>query len=262
MKKIIGFITVIGWISSASAASAHEADAVQGTSPWVWLAWVGGMTVIAGWISYLFLGQKKNRPGDGMKAKEVRQFKEKIEAMQKKLFLISVIVTFLTLIVGFVAAKEKFGGAKWQDLKKDSPIQVETFEPQGTDHLKSPNDSHIAYNSQPPTSGPHYEKAANYGFYSETIPPEVLVHNLEHGDIVIYYRSGLSDETMGHLKALSQVTKEGSGVLVVPGEKMEEEVIVTAWTKMLKFKAFDEDKLETFMSQFLFQGPEKLPPLR
>ena len=35
-----------------------------------------------------------------------------------------------------------------------------------------------AYNSNPPTSGPHYDTPAAWGFYDKELPDEQLVHNL------------------------------------------------------------------------------------
>ena len=42
-------------------------------------------------------------------------------------------------------------------------------------------------NSSPPTSGPHWRHAADPGFYGTELPDEELVHNLEHGQIVVSY---------------------------------------------------------------------------
>ncbi len=47
--------------------------------------------------------------------------------------------------------------------------------------------SPIAYNSTPPTSGPHYETLAAWGVH-RPIRYEHLVHNLEDGGVVIYYQ--------------------------------------------------------------------------
>lgn len=41
------------------------------------------------------------------------------------------------------------------------------------------------YSSRPATSGPHWGAPARWGAYSAQLPDERLVHNLEHGGIVI-----------------------------------------------------------------------------
>src|SRR3989344_5078 len=47
--------------------------------------------------------------------------------------------------------------------------------------------SHEAYNSNPPTSGPHYEQPSRWGVSQAELPDEQLIHNLEHGGIWISY---------------------------------------------------------------------------
>ena len=56
------------------------------------------------------------------------------------------------------------------------------------------------FNSDPPTSGRHYANTYNAGFYEETDPeaqaqyPEgYLVHNLEHGYVILWYNCDLLD---------------------------------------------------------------------
>src|SRR5581483_2784265 len=65
---------------------------------------------------------------------------------------------------------------------------------QGQEHIAR-NAAHVAYNSIPPTSGPHYNDAGAptpWGIYQDPIQNEVQVHNLEHGGIVIQYSCGAS----------------------------------------------------------------------
>ena len=58
------------------------------------------------------------------------------------------------------------------------------------------------YDSDPPTSGPHFGSSLPANFYEEsdraTLPqnPEgYLVHNLEHGHVILWYNCDLLDET-------------------------------------------------------------------
>ena len=53
-------------------------------------------------------------------------------------------------------------------------------------HLQSP-DAKVKYNSFPPSSGPHYQQPAPWGIYTDPVKQTILVHNLEHGGIVIQY---------------------------------------------------------------------------
>jgi hypothetical protein len=145
-----------------------------------------------------------------------------------------------------------------EKLKSNIDIDVQTFESEGRDHIDH-NAPVPSYNTFPPTSGPHSPNTVKYGYYEEALPFQLLVHNLEHGDIVIYYQPSLPEETKGHLRYLSKFTEESSGVIVVPNEKIEGEVVATAWTKKMTMSHFNEEKLGKFIYEFIFEGPEKLP---
>ena len=46
------------------------------------------------------------------------------------------------------------------------------------------------YSSTPPTSGCHLDSPADWGPYTSPQNPVQLIHNLEHGGIVIWYQPG------------------------------------------------------------------------
>ena len=50
-----------------------------------------------------------------------------------------------------------------------------------------PEGRQVAYSTTPPTSGDHWDWWARCGFYPEGMPDERIVHNLEHGNIVVSY---------------------------------------------------------------------------
>ena len=50
-----------------------------------------------------------------------------------------------------------------------------------------PDGQRATYNSTPPTSGDHWDWWAQCGFYPNGLPDERIVHNLEHGNIVVSY---------------------------------------------------------------------------
>ena len=72
-------------------------------------------------------------------------------------------------------------------------------------HEIMPTRNHVAegipvtYNSIPPTSGDHWPMWSRCGFYPVRIPDERLVHNLEHGNIVVSFNLTTSEE-VGRLR--------------------------------------------------------------
>jgi hypothetical protein len=51
-----------------------------------------------------------------------------------------------------------------------------------------PHFAPVAYNSNPPSSGPHYTTWANYQEYADPVDDRYLVHSLEHGAVLFLYK--------------------------------------------------------------------------
>lgn len=67
-------------------------------------------------------------------------------------------------------------------------LQAKSIPDLGSKHL--PDLSGITYNSNPPTSGPHFEVWAKRGIYPYVVSDGYLIHSLEHGYVVISYNCG------------------------------------------------------------------------
>ena len=78
----------------------------------------------------------------------------------------------------------------------------QAFADQGREHIAI-GASHLHYNSNPPTSGPHYLQPAPWGIYQHELPDEALVHNLEHGGIWISYNN-IDQATKQEIEALAK----------------------------------------------------------
>ena len=59
------------------------------------------------------------------------------------------------------------------------------------------------YDSNPPTSGAHNPRPANWGIYGAVLPDDTVVHNLEHGGIWISYRDK-DPETIRQLEDIAR----------------------------------------------------------
>ena len=86
-------------------------------------------------------------------------------------------------------------------------------------------DTKVKWNSNPPTSGPHYGQWAVWNFYDSPVPLTMSTHNLEHGGIVIHYgpRIPQSDRKLTNFYERSQ--RDDRGALPSAGNK----VIASAW---------------------------------
>lgn len=127
---------------------------------------------------------------------------------------------------------------------------------QGREHIL-PGAFHPPYNSNPPTSGWHFPQPASWGYYDDTLPDELLVHNLEHGGIWISYQRADDTEVIKQLVALTQ--RYRSKVIVTLRPKNESRLSVTAWTHVMQLDHYDQAAIVSFIRRFKDQGPELVP---
>ena len=122
------------------------------------------------------------------------------------------------------------------------------------------------YSSLPATSGPHWGSPAAWGVYSTPMNESQVIHNLEHGGIVIWYDpAALDDAQVSELTSYveSQVASGIGGrfkFIASPwgaSEPLDAAVAVTAWRHLLKLDAFDMSAIRTFAdANYLRYAPE------
>lgn len=130
---------------------------------------------------------------------------------------------------------------------------VETFPDQGQSHLNA-NDPVPEYNSDPPTSGPHAGSPSACGIYRDAPPDINLVHDLEHGVIVVYYNPETAADFRDDLENFAR--DAGTHVIVTPREGMENPITLTAWTHLLRLDGYDRPAIDGFYGEFAQRGPE------
>ncbi len=136
------------------------------------------------------------------------------------------------------------------------PPVGDVYEIQGREHIPE-GSAHDPYNSNVPTSGPHYAKEADWGVYDQELPDEQLVHNLEHGGIWISYTK-LSDDERRQLTALAKAYPQT--VIMTPRAKNENRIVLASWGRLMKFDRIDEQKIRDFIRSNKNHSPEPLVP--
>jgi hypothetical protein len=122
------------------------------------------------------------------------------------------------------------------------------------------------YSSVPAASGPHWppDAVANWGVYSTPQPETQLIHNLEHGGIVIWYRDDLPQEQVDELASYveAQVSQGVAGrfkfILSPWGGSAEigAPIVVTAWRYLLELDELDTAAIDEFAREHYGQSPE------
>lgn len=113
------------------------------------------------------------------------------------------------------------------------------------------------YNSDPPTSGVHHPVPAVWGSYADEIPKLTLVHNLEHGGVVVQYGRSIAPDVRAQIE--DWYREDPNGIVVASLPELEGQVIATAWTWRMTCAGFDEGALSQFRDEHRAQGPERFP---
>ena len=190
----------------------------------------------------------------------------------------------LWLIVGAVAALVLVGAAaaffltRGDDSLSESVAQAmeaagctyKTYPglPAGV-HISNPNATPKEWNSFPPTSGPHYGQWVIWGEYDQPVRLAQSVHNLEHGGIVMFYGSGVSQDEITKLRSFYR--EDATAMLLAPLPRLGNKIALSAWYSsdpasgesqgiLAECTGFNEDAFRTFRDTYRFKGPERIPP--
>lgn len=135
--------------------------------------------------------------------------------------------------------------------------RVTQHESEGRQHVSG----RVEYKTNPPNSGSHSEFAAQDGAYPEAPAMEELVHALEHGRVIFWFRPNASDRLKGQLKSLFD--EDNYHVLLAPNTRnMPAEVAASSWTRTITCERVNErtwDALRLFRDRYRDQAPEQVP---
>ncbi len=116
-----------------------------------------------------------------------------------------------------------------------------------------------AYNSDPPTSGPHNKSVPGFRVYTEPITKELQIHGLEDGGVAINYIPGTDSTTIERLASLVESYNARGGpkshVLLAPyPEKFrdsEAKIALTAWRRIDYLDTYDEERIRRFIDEYV-----------
>jgi hypothetical protein len=156
------------------------------------------------------------------------------------------------------------------DLDAGCPAETDTVPLLPAVHV--PIGSAIEWDSNPPSSGPHYPIWAAYTSYSSPVPRGYYVHDLEHGAIVFLYNcpdDGGCPDVVAALTAASDAIPDdplcsaaNQGVrvrtVITPDPLLDVPVAAAAWGFTYKAQCADLPTLIQFATSHYGQGPETL----
>jgi uncharacterized protein DUF3105 len=206
-------------------------------------------------------------------AEERRKAELRRAARRRNLLTVGIAVLVAVAIAALVISERRAENAPIGVSESEARCgDVREFEATSREHIPE-GSQHEPYNSSPPTNGPHYANAAQAGFYPSALPPEQLVHNLEHGQIVIWYAPDAPDEVKEDVEAL--VRDQPIATVASPFEgDLEGNFALTAWLSaeeagdggrdgagvMQTCEQVSEDVVDEFRRNFQGRSPEPQTP--
>ena len=159
------------------------------------------------------------------------------------------------------------GDAKGALESADCTVQTVPAERSGN-HVQEPP-KRSEYNTWPPTNGPHFPAQAPFDVYDEPVEQYRLVHNLEHGGVVIQYGRQIPRDQVDEL--LAWYRDDPNGKVIAPMPALGNRIALAAWTANLsptgevenargvlaRCPRFDGGAFDAFMSAYAFKGPER-----
>ena len=165
-----------------------------------------------------------------------------------------IILVTLIIVFGGVYLSNKKGVENNEKLGKI--MMGEKIPDMGAIHVKE-NEPHQEYNSNPPTSGPHWAGVAGAGIKDEIVPDELILHSMEHGAVVVWYREDLEQSDIDKIKVAFQ---NASGKKIMLARKdLDVPVALTSWNYLLKLENIDTEKIKEFIETNNDRAPEKAP---
>lgn len=199
-----------------------------------------------------------------MNKEKVSQRKKQVQEKQRKAtvrrnMLLGASTLAAVLVVAFLVFNA------FQTIGEPVPVSMERLA-----HI--PEGSALPqYLTNPPTGGKHYPSTFPAKFYEESElaglpanPAGYLVHNLEHGYVIIWYNcQNLDAPACIELKTkikdvMAQVN--GTKVIAFPWTDMPENVVLTSWNRIDRMDHFSPSEALKFIKQYRNKSPEPGTP--
>lgn len=118
---------------------------------------------------------------------------------------------------------------------------VQTWDDVTANHVSGAVD----YEMAPPAGGDHAAVWLNCGVYTEPVPDENAVHDLEHGTVWITYDPSLPEDDVAALA--EQLPQNG---ILSPYDGLPAPVVVTVWGAQLALTGADDPRLPLFVEEY------------
>jgi hypothetical protein len=128
------------------------------------------------------------------------------------------------------------------------------------------------WSTDPPSGGAHYPAWAVWGFYTSPVNPRQVVHNEEHGGVIIWYGPKVPKSTVAQLQAFYNQAPDG--MFGTPYPSLGNKIALTAWSgdptryyqnhyygmgHIAICPSFVQKAFAAFRTAYVGKGPEGIP---
>ena len=132
---------------------------------------------------------------------------------------------------------------------------VKEFPEAGRKHIEA-SQQPSNWNSTPPTSGDHLASPIRAGVYDGEQDERAIVHNLEHGYVVIQYK-GIPEDQVNQLREFVR-DRSGAKLVLAPWSGLERDgVALTAWRNLETLQRVNLVVVRAFVNDYLVPGGAK-----
>jgi hypothetical protein len=199
-------------------------------------------------------------------------------ARRKRLAAIGVVVALLVGATGAFAygwvsdrleerqliaeAEERLGDFGCSEIEEEAILPSQHL---ASEELAA-NPPDVLYPRRPATSGRHLAGVVQTGVYDKVIDERLLVHNLEHGYVHVYYDEDAPEDQVAELQAFAQEQIDSGRyekLIVAPWKaELEDDAnfALTAWGARQHCRDFDEGVALAFLREYHYlagNAPER-----
>ena len=127
------------------------------------------------------------------------------------------------------------------------------------------------WSTSPPSGGAHYPAWGVWGFYTSTVNPRQVVHNEEHGGVIMWWGPKVPASQVAQLQSFYNASP--NGMFGTPYAGLGDKIALTAWTgdpstyykssfgmgHIAVCPSFNGKAFTTFRDAFRGKGPEGIP---
>jgi Protein of unknown function (DUF3105) len=155
------------------------------------------------------------------------------------------------------------------EAARGAGCELRSFKAKSREHTGNAAEQ-IVYESSPPTSGKHFQEPTPDGAFNDAPDVKQLVHSLEHGRVVTWFKPSLPRDDRANIRSLFE-EDEYQMILVPDTTRMKYGVAATAWNadplpngtgRLLGCPRMNPkvyDALRAFRDEHRGNGPEAIP---